>query len=193
MELSIYDASGKQAQRKLILGPGEAARYSVRSIVRSDGLTGTYGGIRISTQVHAGSLDTLHFLLDEDSAFFALLKMFDRDPSVTLAELYLAKTGLWTLRAPMLALATPDGALAFPEGTTLHPQLFVRNATAKGVVASLRFNWHSGANDGGVRGPVLHLNPLETRLVDVEALQKSGLIPEIGQLGFCGDHDQHPP
>ena len=48
-----------------------------------------------------------------------------------LEERDYAETGVWTLRAPMLALSNPDPALAFPPGTTLHPQLFVRNTTGK--------------------------------------------------------------
>jgi hypothetical protein len=101
----------------------------VRKLLQAAGLTGSYGGIQVSSSAHSGSLDTLHFLFDETAGFSALFKMFNRDPNAKLEEHDFAKTAIWTLRAPMLALSSPDPALAFPPGTTLRPQIFVRSTT----------------------------------------------------------------
>jgi hypothetical protein len=78
----------------------------------------------------------------------------------------------------MLALSNPDPALAFPLGTKLQPQLFLRNTTAKIINAGLRFTWRTAAGaTGKAQGPVLRLNPYETRRVDVAALQDGKTLP----------------
>jgi hypothetical protein len=118
-DLSLYDASGKEAKQSLVLGPRATDRYSVRQLVQAAGLAGSYGGIRILTTANAGSLDSIHVLFDQTAGFSAILKMFDHDPNATLKERDYAKTAVWTLRAPMLALANPDPSLGFPAGTTL--------------------------------------------------------------------------
>jgi hypothetical protein len=178
LDLSLYDANGKESKQKVLLGPHETMRYSVRKLILAAGLTGSYGGIKVTATAHAGSLDTVHFLFDESAAFSAILKMFDHDPNARLEERDFAKTAVWTLRAPMLALSSPDPALAFPPGTSLRPQLFIRNTTGKPVDAALRFNWRADSTSGKAAGPVLRLNPYETRRIDVAALQNSGLLPK---------------
>jgi hypothetical protein len=176
--LSLYDAGGKESKQNVLLGPHAAMRYSVRKLILAAGLSGSYGGIKVSAASHAGSLDTLHFLFDEQAAFSAILKMFDHDPNANLEERDFAKTSVWTMRAPMLALSNPDPALAFPLGTTLQPQLFIRNTTAKALDAALRFNWRTGNATGKAPGPVLRLNPFETRRIDIAALQNGGTLPK---------------
>jgi hypothetical protein len=146
IDLSLFDAVGKQFNQTLSLGPKQTSRFSVRALVREGHLAGSYGGIRIYAASHAGSLDSLHFLFDQSANFSALMKMFDHDPNAKLVQRDFAKTAVWTLRAPMLALAQPDPAMAFPEGTTLQPQIFVRNTTNKPLTASLRFNWRGDTN-----------------------------------------------
>jgi hypothetical protein len=178
LELFLYDATGKAARQKLLLGPHETNRSSLRKLVQDAGLTGSYGGVKISTVSHAGSLDTLHFLFDETAGFSAILKMFDYHPEAKLEERVDPRTEAWTLRAPMLALTNPDPALAFPPGTALQPQLFIRNTTGKAVDAALRFNWRSGSSTGKALGPALRLNPFETRRIDVAALQNGGTLPK---------------
>jgi hypothetical protein len=177
VDLSLYDASGKEVEQKVTLGPRETTRYSVRKLILAGGLVGTYGGIKVSA-AHAGSLDTLHFLFDETAGFSAILKMFDHVPNAKVAERDYAQTAVWTLRAPMLALSNPDPALAFPPTTTLRPQLFIRNTTDKAVDAALRFNWRSGSGTGKASGPALLLNPYETRRIDVAALQDGSVLPK---------------
>jgi hypothetical protein len=178
LDLSLFDASGKQARQKVLLAPAETTRYSIRKLILASGLTGSYGGIKISTSAHAGSLDTLHFLFDEAAGFSAILKMFDYDPNAKLEERDYARTAAWTLRAPMLALSNPDPALAFPPGTKLLPQLLLRNTTAKPIDAALRFNWRTAASTGKAPGPAVRLAPYETRRIDVAALQDASILPK---------------
>jgi hypothetical protein len=178
LDLSLYDANGKESKQKVLLGPHETMRYSVRKLILAAGLSGSYGGIKVSAASHAGSLDTVHFLFDDTAAFSAILKMFDHDPNAKLDERDFARTSIWTLRAPMLALSNPDPALAFPPGTSLHPQLLIRNTTSNPVDAALRFNWRANSTSGKATGPALHLNPYETRRIDVAGLQNSGLLPK---------------
>lgn len=175
--LSLYDASGKGFLQHVALAPGAMARYSVRQLVAAGGLSGSYGGITISAAQNAGSLDTLHFLYNRNAGFSALLKMYDHDASTTLAERDFAKTGSWTLHAPMLALSVPGPVLEFPAGTALQPQLLIRNATAKPLDANLSFEWKRGAQTGGSAGPSLSLGPYQTQNVDVAVLQRSGAVP----------------
>ncbi len=104
--------------------------------------------------------------------------MFDHDPQATIEHRDFARTGVWTLRAPMLALSQPDPALAFPEGTTLRPELFIRNTTAKPEAVSLSFNWRNLSTAGKALGPTLRLAPFETRRVDVVALQDGKTLPK---------------
>jgi len=178
LDLSLYDSNGRESKQKVLLGPRETTRYSIRKLILAAGLSGSYGGIKVSAASHAGSLDTLHFLFDESAAFSAILKMFDHGPNSKLEERDFAKTAVWTSRAPMLALSNPDPALAFPPGTTLRPQLFIRNATGKPVDAALRFNWRADSASGKAAGPALRLNPYETRQIDVAALQNGGVLPK---------------
>jgi len=177
LDLSLYDASGKERKQNVVLGPGEASRYSVRQLLQAAGLAGSYGGLKISANARAGSLDTLHFLYEEAAGFSAILKMFDNDPRAKLEERDYARTSVWTIRAPMLALSNPDPALAFPLGTTLQPRLFLRNTTAKFMDATLRFNWRTASTTGKAQGPSLQLSPYETRSIDVAALQDGKTLP----------------
>jgi hypothetical protein len=177
LDLALYDASGKKSTQRVLLGLRETTRYSVRKLVQAAHIPGSYGGIKISAASHAGSLNTLHFLFDETAGFSAILKMFDYDQNSKLEERDYAKTAVWTLRAPMLALSTPDPALAFPPNTTLHPQLFIRNATGKPIDAALRLNWRTANSTGKASGPAVRLAPYETRRIDVAALQ-SGTLPK---------------
>jgi len=178
LTLSLYDAVGSESKQKLVLGPQEVMRYSVRKLVQAAHLKGSYGGIKISPASHAGSLNTLHFLFDETVGFSAILKMFDYRPEAKLEERIDPGTEVLTLRAPMLALTNPDPGLAFPPGTTLQPQLFIRNTTGKAIEAALRFNWRSGSSTGKALGPALHLNPFETRRIDIAAVQNAGTLPK---------------
>jgi hypothetical protein len=178
LDLSLFDANGKESRQRLLLKPAQTTRYSVRQLLQAAGLGGSYGGIKIAANAHSGSLNTLHFLFDEAAGFSAILKMFDYSPQAKLEERDYARTGAWTLHAPMLALSNPDVALAFPPGTILQPQLFLRNNTGKPLDATLRFNWRAGSSTGKAAGPQLRLNPFETRRIDVAALQDGNTLPK---------------
>ena len=178
LDVSIYDSAGREAKQKIDLPSRSSNRLSVRQLVRTNGLSGSYGGIKISVPVHGGAIDSLHVVFDENVSFSALLKMFDHDPRATLEERDYAHTHIWTLRAPMLALSHPDPVLAFPEGTVLWPQVFVRNTLGKPVNVNLRFGWRDASSTGKSLGPSLRLAPFETRRVDVGALQAANVLPK---------------
>ena len=179
--LSVSDASGKASTQTVTLAPRAMARYSIRQIVSAAKLAGSYGGIKVSASAHAGSLDTLHVLFDENGGFSAVMKMFFYDPRTQVKERDYAKTGKWTLRAPMLALSNPDPSLAFPVGTVLQPQLFIRNVTAKPVEAVLVFNWRTDSSTGKSPSLPMHLSPFETQRIDVSALQDGKTLPQNAQ------------
>jgi len=180
LNLSLFDASGKASTQVLALASRAMSRFSVRQLVQAAGLSGSYGGLKIAASANAGSLDTVHFLYDETAGFSAILKMFNYDPRAKLEERDYARTSIWTVRAPMLALSNPDPALAFPLGTKLQPQLFLRNTTAKIINAALRFNWRTATGaTGKAQGPALRLNPYETRRIDVSALQDGKTLPAV--------------
>jgi len=177
-DLSLYDSTGREAKQKLALPRRSTTRLSLRQLVRANGLSGTFGGIRIFAPSHGGSIDSMHLLFDETTSFSAFLKMFNHSPKTTLDERDFAHTKTWTLRAPMLALSQPDPALAFPEGTTLQPQLFVHNTMGKPVDVNLRFAWRGAGSTGKVPGPSFRLGAFETQRVDVAALQASNTLPK---------------
>lgn len=178
IDLSLYDAGGKENRQKVLLGPYTTSRFSVRKLAQEARFIGMYGGIKVAAATHAGALNTLHFIFDESANFSAILKMFNHDPNAKVADRDFTAAGVWTLRAPMLALSNPDPALAFPPGITLQPQLFIRNTTGKVVNASLRFNWRGGTTTGNAPGPQLQLLPYETRRVDARALQDGQILPK---------------
>ncbi len=179
--LSLFDAKGKASVQNLILPPRGMNRVSVRQLIAKAGLVGSFGGIKVAALTHAGSLDTLHVLFDQAAEFSAIMKMFFYDPRSQIKERDYAKTGKWTLRAPMLALSKPDPSLAFPPGTVLHPQLFIRNTTPKQIDASLTFNWRSNLDSGVSPSAALRLAPHETRRIDVGALQDGRTLPQSAQ------------
>ena len=179
--LSLFDATGKASVQNLTLAPRGMNRVSVRQLVAKAGLAGSFGGIKVSAVNHAGSLDTLHVLFDESVGFSAVMKMFDYDPRAQIKERDFAGTGQWTLRAPMLALSSPDPALAFPVGTILQPQLFIRNTTSKSIDASLTLNWRTDTASGKSPPSAMRLNPNETRRIDVAALQDGKTLPQNAQ------------
>jgi hypothetical protein len=178
LDLAIFDSSGRAYHQSVALGPAAMNRYSVRQLVATAGLTGSFGGVKISTAAHADALNTLHFLFDPEAGFSALLKMFNHNPNTQIAERDFAQTGLWTLRAPMLPLSSPDPGLGFPPGTVLQPQLFIRNTTANPVDANLTFRWRNAGATGQAAGPSLHLAPNQTLRLDVGALRDGAMLPK---------------
>jgi hypothetical protein len=177
-KLFLFDSSGKRWSERLTLQGHQTVRMAVADLLRQSGLNGTYGGIKYEVPSHAPALDSLHFLYDETNGFSGILKMFDRDPSATLDERTWAGNKQWTMWAPMLALRSPDPAVGFPAGTTLEPTVFIRNTTAKEVVASITLGWKGESNKGKVELPQLTLHPLETRRLEIDKMQAQVGIPD---------------
>src|SRR5215469_12982506 len=80
--------------------------------------------------------------------------------------------------APMLALRSPDPAVGFPAGTTLEPTVFVRNTTAKELVASITLSWRGNSGQGKVALPLLTLHPFETHHLEIDPMQTELGIPD---------------
>lgn len=176
-DLHLYDASGQDWSEPIILSAGQTQRLSVRELLQASGFTGTYGGISVVSAADAGSLDTVHILLDEPAAFAATLKMFDHDPARSQDSMDFAGRKLWTTRAPMLALMHPDPALGLPSNTLLHPSVLVRNTRSQAIDITPRLHWRNAIKDGLIDLPTLTLKPFEARLLSIDDLQTSGFLP----------------
>ena len=167
----------------------------VADLIKQAGLTGSYGGLRLEVAQRAGSIDTVYFLYDESNGFSALMKMFDHNPATKLEDRLFAGSQVWKTWAPMLPLQNPDPALALPSGTQLQPKIFLRNTTAKPQVATVKMTYRNNLNRGMLELQPIQLQPYETRLVDVLALQQNKQIPtdahwalvEISSLGNPDD------
>jgi hypothetical protein len=177
--LIIYDHSGQAYSSLLRLAPRATSRVSVRALVEQAGFDSVFGGITVEAHKNASQLDTTHIVYDEDAGFSGLLKMFDHDPALTLSDRDFAHTGVWTLRAPMLALQRPDPALGMSADTQLDPTLFIRNSSARRVAATLTLNWYGTGASGHTRPLATTLHPYETHLVRIADL-KGESAPPVG-------------
>ncbi|HKI26418.1 MAG TPA: IPT/TIG domain-containing protein [Candidatus Sulfotelmatobacter sp.] len=175
--LALYNASGAAWSQPLSLAARQTARLSLRSLVQQAGWSGDHGGFKIEMARNAAKLDSLHVVFDEQAGFSALMKMFGYDPTATLHSRSFGGVTEWTTRAPMLALTEPDPALAVPAGTRLHPEIFLHNTSGKSYTAHIRFDWRSATGTGKTAPIDLALQPNQTSLVDVAALQAQKLIP----------------
>jgi len=193
--LYLYNAAGKAGQQDLPIGARQTLRLVVADLIKQAGLTGSYGGLRLEVAQRAGSIDTVYFLYDESNGFSALMKMFDHNPATKLEDRLFAGSQVWKTWAPMLPLQNPDPALALPSGTQLQPKIFLRNTTAKPQVATVKMTYRNNLNRGMLELQPIQLQPYETRLVDVLALQQNKQIPtdahwalvEISSLGNPDD------
>lgn len=176
------------------LAPGQTVRLVVGDLVKSAGLTGTYGGLRFEVAERAGSIDTVYFFYDEVSGFSAIMKMFDHDPTTKLQERLFAGNKIWTTWAPMLPLENPDPALGLPAGTQLRPKVFLRNTTPRLQTANVKLTWRSESKAGLYSLPPIQLKPFQTPLVDIQALQQTKRIPAdahwaLVEIGSSGNPD----
>jgi hypothetical protein len=73
-QLSLYDAAGKEFKQALSVGPRQTSRLSVRQIIRSSGVSGRHGGIKIQAGLHAASLDSLYSHFRRTSRIFCSVK-----------------------------------------------------------------------------------------------------------------------
>lgn len=176
--LSLYDAAGKRWSEPLALEPSQTQRMATSDLVLKAGLTGDYGGISLDLPASASEVDAIHFMYDEISKFSASLEFFTRDPGATLRQRTDRDAKYWTMWAPMLALHNPDPALNIPQGTLLQPTIFVRNTTAKSIVAELALNWRSDSDKGQVKLPELQLPAFATRQLQIGTTQQVLRIPD---------------
>ncbi len=97
------DTAGGSYPETVALGPQQTQRLNLRSVARQAAASKVMGGLSISIGKGAGSLIVSHIVYDETTGLSAIMKTFDRDAN--------DKPGQHTLRAPMMALATPDPTL----------------------------------------------------------------------------------
>src|SRR5581483_1020434 len=172
---NFTDPSGKAHTTTVGIGPRQATRLNVRDIVSSAGFESQWGGVSLMVLSAATAISAAQVVFDQTTGFSALLKMFDQVAS--------DQPRLRTLRAPMMALSTPDPGLALPEGTELRPQIFLRNTTSSPLPAAVRLNWRSANAAGTFAYPGTTLAPGEARLLDIAALQAKGEIPAAANWG----------
>lgn len=184
-KLSLFDATGKQWSQTLTLDPHQTQRLSTSDLVQKAGLSGTYGGISFVSS-STSAIDVVHFIYNEVSKFSASLDLFNRDPNATLRERAGQDAKHWTMRAPMLALRSPDPALGLPPGIVLQPTIFVRNTTARNITADMALSWHSDSAKGQVKLPELQLAPFVTQQVQIgpALLQNPNKIPQNAHWGM---------
>jgi hypothetical protein len=175
--LVLFDSAGKSWREAMAFPPHQSQRVDIADLVRTAGLSGSYGGLTLDLPVRASALDCVHFLYDESAGFSALMQMFGRDPSAKLEERTWAGNQQWTSWAPMLALQNPDPAAGFPAGTSLQPLVLLRNVTAKKTSANFTLSWRGDSSKGKVQLPRISLRPFETRMVDIAGMQKQLGIP----------------
>ncbi len=175
--LSLFDASGKQWSEALSLGPHQTRRMATSDLLQEGGLSGSYGGISFAVTASADAVDAVHFMFDEATKFSLSLDLSSRDPNATVRDRTGSLGTLWTMRAPMLALSTPDPALGLPSGTVLQPAILVRNTTSKKISASLTLSWRGDSGKGQTNLPELELAPFATQQLQIGAIQKQLGIP----------------
>ena len=175
--LSLYDVYGKAWNEAIQLEARQTQRLSIRSLLTQSGLGGSFGGIKIDVPEGAGSLDSVNILYDEPAGFSATMKMFDVNSKIQVQQRDFAGTGVWTTRAPMLALSRPDPVLALPAGTVLRPTIFLRNTTGKSVNVAMTLHWRGDSASGQSPAANIALPPNETRSVNVSEMQSKGILP----------------
>jgi hypothetical protein len=182
--LSLSDASGKRWSEALVLAPRQTMRMATSELLQKAGLSGTYGGISFEVPALASAVDGVHFMYNEAAKFSASLEMSRRDPNSTLLERAGKNAKQWIMRAPMLALRTPDLAIGLPPGTVLQPTIFVRNTTAKNIAAEITLNWHGPSGKGEAKLPELHLGPFATQQLQIGPMQTELGIPDNANWGL---------
>jgi hypothetical protein len=172
------------AATQLALKPHQTSRISIREAVQHAAFTSTQGGIKVSMASDAGSVYVSEFLFDEDAGFSALMKVFERDPKSAVEAV--------TLRAPLVGLSAPDTMLGYPPDVVLRPTLFIRNSSPAKVDATLQVAWKSPTANGSIPMKVQAIGPEETRLVDLNILQKQGLPPDANWANVSLNYTGRP-
>ena len=94
VDLALYDAGGKEHRQRVLLGRYETTRFSVRKLVQAAGVAGSYGGIKVSAAVHAGSLDTLPGAPDVDLTSGSCLVIYQMARQVARTVRYFSSSPL---------------------------------------------------------------------------------------------------
>jgi hypothetical protein len=167
--ITLFSDTGARASTtNFPLGPGQTERVDLQAAIKQAGLTGTYGGLSIHCS-NAVAIFPFQFIYDETSGFSSLMKLHRHYPGDKPSQV--------TLRAAMVALSNPDPALKFPAGTSLTARVFVRNTTNQKLPVNVVANWRSPAGSGlaVLSKPVLQ--PQQTTLLDLSAMQSSSILP----------------
>ena len=167
--VTANDAIGHSYETTVKLSPGQTDRLDLRTLTRGAGTYNVMGGLTVSITKGAGSLIVSHIVFDESTGLSALMKTFERNTKDAPEE--------HTLRAPMLALVTPDPTLGFPSDVRLIPEVLLYNATPDPLNASLTLDWRSASRSGSVPIAVPPLKPGEVRIVDFPKVAVQAQIP----------------
>jgi len=160
------------------VGPRQTQRVDMGVVTRKVEPTNAMGGLSINIAHSAGSIIVSHIVFDQTNGLSATMKTFERDPGDPSEQ--------HTMRAPMMALATPDPTLAFPENTALLPQLMVRNASGTSLQATATLDWRGDGKSGRLPLPALNLKPEELRVVNLTDLSAQGLLPKDAYWATIG-------
>jgi hypothetical protein len=139
-ELTWFGANGRSRERLEPLGPRQTRRIDVRSAITRAKIKSSFGGLQLSVTDHVGAIQLQHIMFDEIAGFSAIMR--------TAPHELTGKVTSHTLRAPMVALTTPDPALAFPSGTTLDSRIFIRNTTDDALPVVAQVNWRTDSATG---------------------------------------------
>ncbi|HJT70879.1 MAG TPA: hypothetical protein VJ731_11815 [Terriglobales bacterium] len=163
----LITQDGRASATHLALAPRQTQRMSIRELVQSAGFQGSQGGIKFETKADAASIYVAQVLFDETAGFSAVMKVFPKDVN--------APPDAFTLRAPLVGLATPDPMLAYPAGTVLHPNILLRNATSAPLATILNLRWKGSASTGTFQVKLAPLAPEEVRVLDLLRLKKDAV------------------
>jgi len=178
VEIVIRGSSESGFRRNVIIGANETTRLSIRQLREEAGIIDEWGSISVQAVANAGGLDSIAFMYDEAAKFSAYFKMFDKDPQSRREERAWNGTADWTLRAPAVALSSPDPALLFPPKTQLNPNVFVHNTSSHQISYLVRLDWTGvdGKPGSAVLAPAL-IASKETQLLSLRDLQNGGPLP----------------
>ena len=189
LSLRISGADFAWTEDMIPLGPRQSRRVVVREMLQKHGISATFGGIKVRIESKSGAVQVNQIAFDEKVGFSAIMRMFER-PTIKAQ-----RTSPAPLRAPMVALRTPDPALGFPSDVVLNPFIFISNTTAATQALSLDVHWRKPGQWASTPLLIENLKAGETRKIAIADLQKSGQVPpdahwanvEISTDGEPGD------
>ncbi|HET7205958.1 MAG TPA: hypothetical protein VFI95_05185 [Terriglobales bacterium] len=148
----------------------ETRRESIRDLVLSGRLSGSYGGVRVLPDKNSGQIKAELVLFDESAGFSAIMKSFGRAGDDQPEE--------HSVRGPLMALSNPDPRLGLPAGTTLRPFLFLRNTSRHAITPKIDVNWQAESMAGVAQLSTSTIPPGAVRQFDLLNLQSSHQVPK---------------